>query len=618
MNLSRSINQLATVHSARSLRDVLSLRSVARRSVCYLLSWAVLSTLMLAACKGKDSPNPAPEADSAASVSEPAPNGTTSAQIVEEKAEPQTTHSRFKEIPFHQMIEFGREKGVTPIYESEPYELPSWTKFTKRQEIFNKIVAGGTSKDSAFYCGILKSDLSVRCWGARQTVAPGNYVDIAAAGDSWCARSTKGKVRCSKRFSSAVVHGDFDSLAGGAGQFCGVNSGNVFCWGDAEKRLSAPTGLKAAYAVVGKGFACVADEQRTLRCFGDDPPPVPEPAIAVKDLAAGDDFVCALTPRQEAQCFARPGAKVGSLPTQALTAITAAGDRACGLRGGTATCSWGTTLSGVKRVAVSPGGACGLRANGKVICDTDVPLPYTPALKQGPVVVDEPHRERFREFLTGFEAAELPLAIGQDSRLRFGDRIAPKFLDFVSGTAAPADSLRYGTRVSTASVEIVTAYSPATQRVMLFTYSKDGMPMGNLFFAQQFTNRHDRGDYGEQKELTLGISREATLNEDLAISLKEVRAEEHHIYDPALPSEDPKALKKIFCSVQESEQSAHISPDGRIEGLKGKDTTIKVSHDLIGCGKAWPFPEFWTYQIPDEYSSNDDNSEPFLRPPSDG
>src|SRR5690606_25911424 len=138
-------------------------------------------------------------------------------------------------------------------------------------------------------------------WGALTDTKIGAFVDVAVTKGVACGLTSGGERKCFdvpggklREWSSLS---NLVRIAAVDGHFCAMSrGGNLSCWDTTgSSALSPPAGLAAKFFTVGRGFACAADKERKLVCWGStEGLELPGEAPAVKDLAAGDDFVCAI------------------------------------------------------------------------------------------------------------------------------------------------------------------------------------------------------------------------------------------------------------------------------------------------------------------------------------
>jgi alpha-tubulin suppressor-like RCC1 family protein len=120
-------------------------------------------------------------------------------------------------------------------------------------------------------CG-LREDSSVACWGD-----PIEYSDIPPT----------------VRLSSLAM--------GPADLVCGLQSGELSCWGAAALDLALPSSTTYRAVESGIDFSCGIDRLGDLLCKGQiDPPPTDGPFVA---LAAGGRHACALRDDRTLACW---------------------------------------------------------------------------------------------------------------------------------------------------------------------------------------------------------------------------------------------------------------------------------------------------------------------------
>ncbi len=134
---------------------------------------------------------------------------------------------------------------------------------------------------------------------AGQLNAPGGntYIDVDAGQDFTCARSNNGALTCwgdNSLGQSSPPTGTFRHLSVSASSACGLTAGgSLQCWGDLAGEM---TPLSLTHLAVGDGFWCGIAEDGFLACGGSEVARLGSlPSSALTTLVAHDDALCVLT-----------------------------------------------------------------------------------------------------------------------------------------------------------------------------------------------------------------------------------------------------------------------------------------------------------------------------------
>jgi hypothetical protein len=235
------------------------------------------------------------------------------------------------------------------------------------------------------------------------------------------------------------------------------------------ERGAAPEVVQLPFGSFGGGtdFYCGALATGPMRCWGKtESLGLPEPGtLPIEDLAAGDGFACALLADKTVRCWgAAP-----TLPNAAdVTATSVAGHTLCVRRAASVDCVGDVVASwheGVARFAIGTHSVCAQLGARDIRCvgaSTSGQL-EPPLDPMGKMASDRPadvarRLALFNEFLGGFAPATYPLHLDRTAVISVGDRIPPRFRDFMppSNPTDPPPRLgppRYGVRLPTPGVK---------------------------------------------------------------------------------------------------------------------------------------------------------------------
>ena len=230
-----------------------------------------------------------------------------------------------------------------------------------------------------------KATGGIRCFRKYPRTTSGNYVALAltdAPSAALCAVTLQGSVECLTAAPGAPTFGGematmelpvrTDQIAGSGSMFCaGGQRTPINCWDRAGKeKFASPGPITTSSFAVSPHFVCAQDIPDRLICWGDDDALyLPTEIVKVDAIAAGDDFVCALTPpNRTLRCWGqapkatlksaqRISAKFGTLCLRAANGASHCFGEVPG--------ALGTPL---ESLAISRTDVCGLKRNGEAEC----------------------------------------------------------------------------------------------------------------------------------------------------------------------------------------------------------------------------------------------------------
>ncbi|HVU01989.1 MAG TPA: hypothetical protein VHE30_09565 [Polyangiaceae bacterium] len=512
------------------------------------------------------------------------------------------------------MAELDSWTEMTPIEELAPYESSSVPRPVEKQQLPFGSFAGA----DGFFCGALTAG-PLRCWGKRTDFVKGAFTQVAATRAVACGVQADGTVTCvpseeATRFGGLTSGlGDFKvrRLAGGTNHFCALRKDGsalateVRCVGpDAQcAPPEPPANLRARFLAVGDCLACAADERSMLTCWGKaDGLNLPPPGtLAVDDLALGDGFVCALLPDGSPRCWG----DAPPLSPAKYKSISAAGRTLCARGGAGALTCVGDMTAGwkepVTRFAVGRHRVCAQLGPRDIRCagaadDGQLEPPLDTSGVPPPVAPeDAARRERlFGEFLAGFRPATLPLHLDRTGALEVGDRIAPRYADFVRDEdESESEAWRYGARVPTPDGYVaVTIYRPSEHWLELRTYSKQGSFIAARRLASYTSDTVSRSDLadGTAREGSTARALESVVTENLEVQSIETTGAQTIHYVKALESgKQPESKRE--CAIDHTVWSDTLDAQGKLQRSSAKVEPVYHATDSTGCDARFPLSD---------------------------
>lgn len=266
----------------------------------------------------------------------------------------------------------------------EPGDPPTPVDSDDPTDTSAPLVLGTTLDASRQYACALLADGELACWGANddgQARPPaGDFLSVATAERHACAIAANGGLSCwglAEGGRLAPPEGVFTALAAGPDLVCALDDdGAPSCWGPSAPTASPPPLNRIA---VGSTFFCgVTVTGASVVCAGTGTAVTAAPDTGVfKDLAAGDDHVCALEADGSPVCWGANGVGQARPPAGPFERIFAGGDTSCGIESDGGVRCWGRVEegqdevpAGVDLASVAPGvdHACGMDTAGDVHC----------------------------------------------------------------------------------------------------------------------------------------------------------------------------------------------------------------------------------------------------------
>jgi len=225
------------------------------------------------------------------------------------------------------------------------------------------VVAIAVDDDGGDYrCEVL-DDGSGRCWTRREGHAGFEFasgVVALAIGQfpSVCALLDSGAVECVRGdgVGIAAPTGSFSALRGSTSGYCGLRTdGTPRCWNLEDPYLGEavlPSGPLASLDVGGKWWACAADAEDTLSCWGredvenpsdlEDQSKFPPDELRCSQPALGTDHGCCIAADGSAQCWGTNQTGQTNAPTgRTFTSLDASDSHTCGVTTAGRVACWG-------------------------------------------------------------------------------------------------------------------------------------------------------------------------------------------------------------------------------------------------------------------------------------
>lgn len=501
------------------------------------------------------------------------------------------------------------------IYSLSPHEKTALAAPAEKAQLPFGSFAGA----DGFFCGALTAG-PLRCWGKQGDFVKGAFTQVAATRAAACGLQVDGAVTCvptaeGARFGALTSGelGDFRvrRLAAGAYHVCALRKDEraqateVRCFGpeDVCPAPQPPSDLRAKFFAVGDCHACAADEHSKLSCWGKTQGLNLPPAgtLAIDDLAAGDGFVCALLPDGSPQCW-------GSAPALAQAkckAISAAGGTVCTKDGSGAVRCVGETVAAwttpVTRFAVGRHSVCAQLGPRDIRCvgaaeSSQLEPPLDSSSAPTPPTPDDAARLQglFTEFLAGFAPATMPLRLDRTTTIEIGDRIAPRFADFVrEKDESDTEAWRYGSRIPTGTdYAAVTLYRPSQHCIELRTFSNQGSIVAARCLASYSTEgvpREEMSD-GTAREGTKVRALESVITEQLEVQSTETIGTQTVFYvKPLASGKQPESKRE--CAIDNTVWTDALDARGKPQRKAAKVEPVYHATDATGCGTRFPLPD---------------------------
>ncbi len=481
------------------------------------------------------------------------------------------------------------------------------------------------------FCGVGPYE----CWGDKELSTEGHYIDVAQTEKLTCAISGVGGLECQGSFGYSKPKGSFKRIAAAGSQFCALgHQGKVECWAESTALPFAepPADLEAKFIAVGERFACAADQDRKLRCWGQtEGLKLPSQPLSIKDMGAGSDFLCVLPQSGPARCFGDAPA----LPEQSYKGIGAGFGTVCVIDSSDKGQCFGRVTTKfddkVKRFAVSKNAVCAQLESKTQRCvsrdgkELEVPKDKSEYLEakrkielaneRGRAEIEKEKRaaqdkidgERNRirrgtmnELFELFPKAKLPLSFKRDASFSFGDRIPARFNEFFQQRAP--DYLA-GVHVDVEEgTQAITAFHLPSQTPYLLVYGRYGGLYHKISLASVKLVTFKIGRNPVRK----ATGKEMWLNEQGRLVTTKLEGQE-----TTFLVNGSSNISRVECLIRGESWSEKIST--RWLGSKEKlpaPQSISTSTEKEGCGNQWPF-----FELPEE-SKGFDPSQDNYQPPA--
>jgi len=443
----------------------------------------------------------------------------------------------------------------------------------------------------------------------------GHFLDVAMADDSICAVDGSGFIECPHGNRTQPTRFQAKRIAGSGHQFCALGqTGKVACFHESRSGsvASPPPKLKAKYIAVADEFACAANENSELVCWGKtEALQLPEAPLLIRDLAAGSDFVCVMPKQGPHRCFGdAPELSAGDAKS-----IGAGFDSFCTVsKEGAGRCAGDIThkfKGEVKRFAFSASAVCAHLESGALECvdksgkELDAPVDSSQYLqavhdieaanraakkkaREAQQSLDDAARAKKREaskalldeMLPFFANAELPLSFDREARFSFGDRLPSRFNGLVDGWAA--DYLA-GIQIKLPNkTQIATVFHLPSGEPRLLVYNagelSDEVNLGSLDLD---SGRIGKTSIRTAKGLLRKIDAEGTL------ITSEMMGTETTYFTSTKKS---AKVSRIQCTVRGESWTQELA-SGLGSKQKGPQPKGVSTSTMEGCGSIWPFEE---------------------------
>lgn len=224
-------------------------------------------------------------------------------------------------------------------------------------------------------------DGAAKCWGTnrdgRAFWAPARLQEMALSARHTCALSADGQVSCTGANDQGQrelpAQQGFKAVAAGDGFTCALTQaeGQARCVGATAIARTTPQVAGLALLAAATDFACAADAQGALTCWGQAAPTPPSDLRATA-LTGGNSYVCALDAEGAVRCFGETKFRVDE--DARLARIRAYDDTLCGLDMRGAPRCWGALASlalgagPYEDIAVGAQHVCAVDTTGVITC----------------------------------------------------------------------------------------------------------------------------------------------------------------------------------------------------------------------------------------------------------
>lgn len=227
-------------------------------------------------------------------------------------------------------------------------------------------------------CGIDANTRSAVCWGFVQGGLPPGapLASISTRGELICGTTVEGVGTCNGKDGLHPPPGSYTEIAAGGEYACGIESGEVRCWGSPGWGYSLPQGAFVKLALAA-GWGCGLRSDGGVACWGiTDIIRTPPPEGAFRDVAAGKDHACALRLDNTVVCWG----SVSESPAGTFAAIAADAGGTCAIRddGTRALVCTGVdvpVIDGLQDLAFDGGRLCYITTEGEAACARPSPGP---------------------------------------------------------------------------------------------------------------------------------------------------------------------------------------------------------------------------------------------------
>lgn len=543
-----------------------------------LLSLAVAMTLLSAACDKKKPVKKASELEAASE--QPTP---------QDPAAPTASKSARATYSWKELQTWDIKEGISPPEAPPADEEPTVDAHSEAAALKFARVAGG---ENAF-CGALRSG-PIQCWGRSTALHKGAFVDVAMAKDAVCGLTAAGVVECSGLDDPLSLSG-VKRIAGAGDDICALDgAGNLTCFtvGDGAP-LSPPSGLKAKYFAVGFDFACAADKENKLRCWGDVAAlNLPSENPVIRDVAAGSGFVCYLTEDSEINCLGQSP----EVPEGRYKAVAAGYNELCVIderRAATCTGSVEARFDAVERISVGLSAVCAVSEDGVVRCEgkdessqLTVPVANLETFPhRGPASAIA--KDAFAEFVSLFPEVKLPHAFDRTATFDLGDRLPMRFAKLVGGAA---NDYRTGIKIPQHSGAIaVTLLHMPTGSLELHTFTGKGQPVK---FRTLAGRSHESGSIEEAADgtgvrtFTAKTVESVVTADGLVVTTTYEGSEVTHYVKEHIDGSRP--VSRIACNITGTTSSDAIDKNGNFIRKSAAVLPPRSTTDTKGCQGAWP------------------------------
>jgi hypothetical protein len=471
---------------------------------------------------------------------------------------------------------------VAPASVADADALPASTqmRFTR--------VKGG----DGYFCGTTHEG-PIQCWGKRKDRIEGRFVDLAVGEAGLCSISLEGALSCEK---AGAPPGRFSHVEAEGKNYCALTQDDeVKCWGQSARM--PPLGLKAQFIAVGGNFACAADPTRRLVCWGETMPlMLPIDPLVVKDIAAGQRFLCVLTPDGAPQCFGE-GPR---LPEGRYSTVNAAFEQVCGITmSGSLACAGtvpGPIEGDTRRFAIGKQSLCahllknelqciGLSAFGQLtVPEEQKSVPPAPELKIGDSTVSA---GLWLSFLEMFPQQKLPQDFQLGSEISLGDRVPARFEPLLGDDP---NRFRVGVGFEFPHHTIGVTLFDLKERALFLYLFQDGRRVDQFALLKWNKSNGEvvNAAEGTGTQTREALSRIARINKDGAIESEELSGVEKSPWVKA-HEDGSRPVSLIDCQIQQTTWTNEITPTGKTNRKSAHTKRAYAAMDKEGCKGRAPF-----------------------------